>query len=184
MSNYNISSRYANALMQLASEKDLFEQISADMEVVFNTLSSSREFQMMLISPVVKVYDKEQVLLKVFENRISHDSLNFLQFIVRKNRENLLFNIVRQFLSLRDKKLGVVNAEVLSASEFTDEQKSKLTKKLEEYTRKKVRLSLQIDRNLLGGFIVRIEDTVIDASLDHQLELLKSQFMKGDSSLN
>jgi F-type H+-transporting ATPase subunit delta len=170
--------------MQLASEKDLFEQISSDMESVFNTIRQSREFKVMLTSPVIKTYDKEQVLLKVFENNISHDSLNFLLFIVRKNRENLLFDMIRRFLDLRDKKLGIVNAEVTSASEFSDEQKSKLTIKLEEYTRKKVRLSLQINRNLLGGFIVKIEDTVLDASLYHQLELLKEQFMKGDSSLN
>ncbi|MGE5432880.1 MAG: ATP synthase F1 subunit delta [Syntrophomonadaceae bacterium] len=184
MSNYNISSRYANALLQLASEKDLFQQISADMDMVYNTIRSSREFQVMLSSPVVKTSDKEQVLLKVFESHISHDSLNFLQFIVRKNRENLLYNIIRQFLDLRDKKMGIVNAEVTSASELSDEQKSKLTKKLEGYTRKKVRLSMQVNRNLLGGFIVRIEDTVLDASLNHQLELLKEKFLKGDSTLN
>ncbi|MGE5353305.1 MAG: ATP synthase F1 subunit delta [Acidobacteriota bacterium] len=184
MSNFNISNRYANALLQLASEKDLFQQISSDMETVYGTIRGSREFQVMLTSPIVKTNDKEQVLLKVFENRIGRDSLNFLLFIVRKNREDLLFNIIRQFLNLRDQKLGIVNAEVISASEFSDEQKSKLTKKLEEYTRKKVRLSVQVDRNLLGGFIVKIEDTVLDASLNHQLELLKEQFMKGDSSLN
>lgn len=184
MSNYNISSRYAAALMQLASEKNLFEQISADMDMVFNTIRSSRELQVMLKSPVVKPSDKEQVLSGIFENRINHASLNFLQFIVRKNREVLLFNIIRQFLDLSDKKLGIVNAEVTSASEFSDVQMDKLTKKLEEYTLKKVRLSMQVNRNLLGGFIVKIDDTVLDASLNHQLELLKEQFLKGDSTLN
>ncbi|HEX2868952.1 MAG TPA: ATP synthase F1 subunit delta [Ignavibacteriales bacterium] len=184
MSNYNISTRYASALMQLAQEKDIFLQVATDMETVFNTVRDSREFQLMLTSPVIKTTDKEQVILKVFENRISHDSLNFLQFIVMKNREDLLFNIVRQFLALRDERLGIVNALVTSPTEFTGAQMDKLTKKLEEYTRKKVRLSAQVNRNLLGGFIVKIEDTVIDASLDHQLELLKEEFMKGDSSLN
>jgi len=184
MSNFNISSRYANALMQLASEKNLFQQISADMELVFNTIHSSREFKRMLASPVVKQDDKEQILLRVFENRINHDSLNFLQFIVRKKREALMFNIVRQFLALRDQKLGIVNAEVVSNPELSDDQKNKLTKKLEDFTGRKVRLNTGLNRNLLGGFIVKIEDTVINASLDHQLELLKKQFMKGDSSLN
>ncbi|MGE5400864.1 MAG: ATP synthase F1 subunit delta [Ignavibacteriales bacterium] len=184
MSNLNISSRYASALMQLASEIDTFQQVSADMELVYNTIRDSRELQVVLLSPVIKSEDKSRVLTGIFETRVSTDSLSFLHFVIKKNREHLLFNIIRQFLVLRDQKLGVVNAEVYSVVDLTDDLKEKLSKRLEEYTKKKVRLSFSLKNELLGGFVVKINDTVIDASLSHQLELLKEQFLKEGSSPN
>jgi len=184
MSDLNIANRYATALIELAEEKNSFESVSADVQLVFNTLKTSRDLRVVLDSPVIKRENKFSVLSEIFSGKISADSMNFLEFIVHKQRENLLYMIMQRFLSMNDIKQGIVNAEVKSSVEFVDEHKSKLQKKLEEFTGKKVRISFSLDKELIGGFTVRIDDTIIDASLKHQLELLKEQFLKGNTSLN
>lgn len=184
MGNLNISNRYATALLSLATDKNAIESIYGDFQLVYNTIKSSNDLKVMLGSPVIKNEKKIGMLSEIFSGRVGQDSLDFILFIAKKNREDLLFNIVERFLELIDDYHGVVPAEVKSPVELSDKQKDRLRAKLEEYTGKKVRLSFALDDTLLGGFIVRMKDKVIDASLKHQLEKLKDELLKGGVSYN
>jgi F-type H+-transporting ATPase subunit delta len=184
MSDLNISNRYAHALMNLADEKNSLTKISGDIDLVSNTFHSSRELQLMLINPVIKSEKKLTVLTELFKDKISDDVMEFMKFVIHKNRENLLFKIVKQFLVRRDIKLDIINAKVISSIEISDEQKKVLQQKLEKYTNKNVRMFYILDDKIIGGFVIKMEDTVIDASLKHQLELLKIKFLKGSFKVN
>lgn len=184
MGNLNISNRYANALLGLAGDKGQTEGVSSDMELVFNTLTSSRELRVMLSSPVIIQNKKSAILTEIFSGKISSESLDFLLFLVQKDRADLLYDIIKRFLELVDEQRGVTSAKVVSASELTDEQKDKILQKLEGFTGKKIKATFSTDENLLGGFTVRLKDTVIDASLKHQLVKLKSELLKGEIKLN
>ncbi len=176
MSVYRISYRYANSLILLAEEKNIFEKISADADLVFNTLNGSKELRAVLKSPVVKIEIKKSVVEKIFEKKISSETLSFINFVLEKNREDILFDIFKEFLALVDKKNGVVKARVVSAVDLNDVLKQKMVDDLEKKTNKKVSASYSVDANVIGGFIVRIEDTVYDASVKHQLSLLRKRF--------
>lgn len=176
MSVYRIAYRYANSLMLLAEEKNIFKKISEDADLVFNTLFGSKELRAVLKSPVVKVDVKKSVLEKIFEKKISTETLSFISFVLEKNREDILFDIFKEFLALVDKKNGVVKARVASAVEFDDKLKQKMVVDLEKKIAKKVSAVYSVDSNIIGGFIVRIEDTVYDASVKHQLSLLRKRF--------
>jgi F-type H+-transporting ATPase subunit delta len=184
MSEYNISSRYAKALLDLAEEKQELERVYEDMYTVNQTLRDSKELRAMLKSPVVKDHQKHDILDGIFKEHINRDSLQFLHFIVDKNRENYLFDISNRFIELYDHKQGIVKAEIKSSAELNDEQKDVLSKKLAEYTGKKVEASYRKDDAILGGFIVRIGDTVLDASVNRQLQLLKERLLQDNSVLN
>jgi len=184
MSNINISNRYATALLQLAEEKKSLEEIAVDVELVKNTLFGSKQIQLMLLNPVIKSEKKLQILTEIFKGRVSDEILDFILFILKKNREDLLTMIIKRFLELRDEKLGIVDAKVLSTVEFTVEQKKKLQQRLEEVINKKIRITFSEDKNLIGGFIIKLKDTVYDASIKHQLELLKENFLKGNIQQN
>jgi F-type H+-transporting ATPase subunit delta len=110
--------------------------------------------------------------------------MDFIEFVISKQRESLLQSIGNRFLELRDEYLGIANVEVSAASEFTNEQKNVLQNRLEKILNKKVRLNFKIDLELVGGFIAKVGDTLYDASIKHQLELLKKQFLTGELSLN
>ena len=80
--------------------------------------------------------------------------------------------------------MGIVSIDVTSAVEFTPSQEKDLNNELERYTKKKVRVRLTVDRAIKAGLVVRIGDTVLDASMRRQLELLKARFLEGGPSTN
>ncbi len=184
MSEFTVSTRYANSFLGLAEEKYNLDEIASDIKIVYNTFASSKELQRILKNPVVKADKKESILEEIFASEITSTSLNFLKFILNKNREELLFDITKRFLELYDQKLGVVNANITSAVELTEAHKSEIKEKLEKYTNKVVRTKYSVDNNIIGGFLVRIGDTVLDASISHQLYLLKNKFKFVSISLN
>ncbi len=71
-----------------------------------------------------------------------------------------------------------------SAIEFTPSQRKDLADELERYTRKKVRVRIAVDKAIKGGLVVRIGDTVLDASVRRQLEILRERFLSGGPLTN
>ena len=184
MSEFSVTSRYAKAFYEYADKKNSLEKISKDLLFINNTLEGSKELRSVLKSPVIKKDKKQEIIKDLFEEKIDRESLNFLNFIIEKNREDSLYGITNRFMRLSDEHAGILNAKVTSAVELDDAQKLSIKKRLEDYTNKSVRLSFALDRKVIGGFIVKIEDTVIDASVKHQLEILKEKFTEGSLTFN
>jgi len=178
MSSYNIATRYANALMQLATEKEILEQVSNDMEIIYDGISSSKELRTILKSPVIKTDKKQSILTKIFDNKISDVSSEFIQFILKKNREELIHEIIKRFRELYNLKINRVEAEVISSIELTEQQKKELHSSLIAYTQKEVLLNFSLDESLIGGFIVKINDTVLDSSVKQQLGKLRKKLFE------
>ncbi len=99
--------------------------------------------------------------------------MDFVFFVNRKNRESILFDISKRYNEIRNNQLNRINAEVVSTVDFSDEQKSSLQKQLNEFSQKDVISTYKIDESLIGGFTVRMNDTVIDASVKQQLNKLR-----------
>lgn len=184
MADFRILHRYATSLLESSLEKNNLDVVTTDFRLLVETLDQSRELQAMLDSPVVRPEVKLNILKEIFKEKISGDSMEFVEFVIAKNRESLLLPISKRFLELRDDHLGIANVFITSATDFSTEQKNVLEAKLEKILDKKVRLNFKTDLNLVGGFIAKVNDTLYDASIKHQLELLKKQFLTGDISLN
>lgn len=184
MADFRILHRYATSLLETALEKNNLDVITADIKTLVESFENSKELQLMIESPVIRPEIKLSILKEIFSNKISKDSIDFIEFIVLKKRENLLDSIGKRFLELRDEYLGIANVMVTSATEFSNEQKIVLKNKLEKILDKKVSLNFRTDHKLVGGFIAKVDDTLYDASIAHQLELLKKQFLTGEISLN
>jgi F-type H+-transporting ATPase subunit delta len=184
MKDHKVSIRYASSLLESSIEKKNFDSTVIDMELVFKALEENKQLGLMLKSPVVKPQIKSSILNEIFANKISSDSLSFLQFVLDKKREDLLSSIIGKFLELKDEHLGIINIEITAAYDFTDDQKEEIKKKFESNLNKIIRLQYIVDKNLIGGFIARVADTMYDASIKHQLELLRKQFLTGSVSLN
>jgi F-type H+-transporting ATPase subunit delta len=184
MSDFRVSHRYATSLLETAIEKKNLEKVSADIQLIVNVLDQNRQLQLILENPVIRPELKLSVLKEVFEKKVSKDTIDFVEFLVSKKRESLLASIGKRFLELQDEHLGIANVSVTTATEFTDDQKKVLQSKLENILKKKVRLNFKIDLNLVGGFIAKAGDTLYDASIKHQLDLLRKQFLSGEFSLN
>lgn len=183
MSVFSITNRYASALLKQAESTNRFDVVSDDLQLVHDTLESSKELRAALKSPVINEEKKKSIFNALFGTKINKESANFLNFVVKKNREDILFEITKRYLELRDEKMNIVPAKVTTAFELSNNEKELLTKSLEIYSKKNVRISFDVDSALIGGFIVELKDKMLDASVIQQLSLLRKRLAKSDQTL-
>lgn len=184
MTDFKVSHRYATSLLEDSVERNKLEAITADMILLSNTLKDNIKLQLALESPVIKPGVKSSILKEIFKDLFDKDTFKFIDFVVEKKRESLLCTIASRFLELKDEHLGETQVSVKTVYEFSEEQKRVLIENLEKTLDKKVRLSFTIDEDLIGGFVAKAGDTLFDASLQHQLDLLKNQMLYGSISKN
>ncbi|SRR6056297_712158 len=168
--------RYAKALLQSAIEQDILDDVEKDMRFILNTVEDSRKLTVFLKSPIIKKEDKQQVLSKIFDDHISSETKSLLRLLSEKNRENLLEDICKGFIELFNEHKGIIQVAVTTAHELNDSQRKELHDALVSSTGKKVEMEVSVDTEIMGGVIVRIDDTVIDGSVKHKIRKLKNQF--------
>ncbi len=184
MASSKVANRYAQSFLETSIEKNILEKVTDDFDLVYKTLLKSRELQRAIQSPVIKGETKKSILAEVFGKMISKDSMDFLDFVIRKNREEVLSEILEKFEALKDEYSGIIKVEVITAFDFASEQRTHLQQKFESYLKKKAQLVYKIDPNIIGGFIAKVGDTVYNASMAHQLGILKKQFLQSSIALN
>ncbi|MBN2365785.1 MAG: ATP synthase F1 subunit delta [Calditrichaeota bacterium] len=165
--------RYARALFELAADENKLESVGEDLKQIQQMIAGSEELVEFLESPVIQTSDKKNFVREFLKNRIDSLTYNFIFFLLDKKREEYLPGIIGYFLKLLDESRGILRGQLISAHELTDEQLSSLKKQLDRYSGQDVVLEQQVDSGLLGGFIVRIGDTVIDTSIRNQLNKLR-----------
>jgi F-type H+-transporting ATPase subunit delta len=179
MSDSRAAHRYATAIADATTGPEELEQVYGDFRSIGEMLQKVREFPLFLRNPLITAHKKKRVLEALLEGRVGPLTLKFVLLLASKGRELLLPGILRQFTILRDKRLGILNITVRTAVAFTPEEEASLVKQLEQTTGKKARMMWVLDRSLIGGFVVELEDTVWDASVRHQLEALKIRLVEG-----
>lgn len=184
MRNIKITTRYAKALLRLSVEQNLLDTVSKDLEFVTDTIEKSHELKIVLKNPVIRNDKKIKILTSIFDGKISSVSLKFIQLIIRRHRAELLLDVINTFFSLRDDYLNIKPVLVKSAYELDSEIFNRINEILKNITGKEPCFKFQIDKSLIGGFIVQIDDTIYDGSIKHQLQLLKKKFKLGTIPLN
>lgn len=179
MKNLRAARRYAVALMEEVQDRPDFDAVANDLNGIGAMLQSSRELRLLLASPVVSEQKKLQVFDTLLKDRVAKPTLTFVRLLISKQRGDLLPEIVEQFAQLRDAKRGIVQVDVRSAVDLTASQQRTLQEQLDRYTKKKARLRLAVMPELKGGVLVRIGDTVLDATVRRQLEVLRDRFLAG-----
>ena len=173
MSSLIASRRYASALLSAAEEGNFLDTVVEELQVIKEVLGHSRDLVHALRSPLVKGDKKIHILEEVFRDSIGEKMFLFLKLIARKKRAGLLPEIIDEFQILLDEKRGVINVDITSAVQLSDEQSSELITTLAAFTGKKIRARMSIDEQFIGGVTVKIGDTIYDGSISHQLQMLK-----------
>jgi F-type H+-transporting ATPase subunit delta len=179
-----VANRYAQSFLDTSIEKNILPKVAEDFELVYRTLTKSDELLRAIKSPIIKAETKESFLSEIFGKLITKDSISYLNFTISKGREVIILEILEKFESLKDEYTGFVKIDVTTAFDFTTEQKTQLQLKFESYLKKKTRLTFKVDNNIIGGFIAKVGDTVYNASMSHQLGLLKKTFLQSSVTLN
>lgn len=173
MNESKISVRYAKALFQLGKEKNVLDTIVTDMKLVDELCNTVKDFWLMVESPVIKTSQKRQTVKKVLADKLDAISLNFLDMVFENSREIFIKDMVRNFLDLCRKDKGVVSAKLTTAGEIDNEGKTMLSDMLKKAFDSKIELEEVLDKDIIGGFVLRVDDQQLDASVSTQLSQIK-----------
>ena len=170
-----VARRYAQALTQEAQKAGSLDAVDADVALLAETLSGSRDLRNALTSPVIPQAKKTAVLDRLFGDKVSDLSRRFLGLLVDKQRDGQIPEILDAYRQLRDERTGTVGATVRTARPLSAEEADRLKAALEARSGKTVRMDLRVDPSLIGGLVVRVGDVVYDRSVKHQLDSLRGQ---------
>jgi F-type H+-transporting ATPase subunit delta len=177
MDQSKINVRYAKAFFTLAKEKGLTIELRKDAGLIASVCESSSDFILMIESPVVKTSKKAEALKLIFEGKVNVLSLNFLLLITENKRENYIPGIFRNLEDLYRHEEGIKSAVLTSAQPLNEALVIQIRKILETEFNAKVELRQKVDVNLIGGFVLRVEDKQYDASLSTQLKKIREQLL-------
>lgn len=168
--------RYAKALLESAEALNIQELIYGDMKSVYDTIQGSRELQVALQSPVIKVEDKQQILQKIFADS-NELTQSLIQTLAANKRTELLSGVSQSFLELYKERKGIVDAVVITAVAMIPEIENKILDKIKSLTGSEtITIKNEINPEILGGFILRVGDIQYDASIRNQFQNLKNKF--------
>lgn len=171
------ASRYAKALLELAIENNMVDQVAADMKYLAEVSEETREFKVFLNSPVVKSDKKIDVLNEIF-GQFEALTRGFVNLVTKNRRESLLPEIARSFdVQVKEHK-GIVPVTLISAVKLDEGTKVQILSKLSGMVKGEFEVTEKIDANLIGGFVLRMGDTQIDASVSRQLNDLKQRLTR------
>jgi len=177
MSDIRSAYRYALAIIGVANEEKRLDEVNRDFKFIEKLINDVREFSLFLKNPILNDAKKKKILTELLDKNVSELTFKFVMLLVSKDRENLLPDIIQQFYRLRDEQIGILNVIARSAVKFTTTQELELVRKLTAATKKQVKVKYFVDPSLKGGFTVQFDDTVWDASVVHQLDLLRQKFI-------
>ncbi|MBS1841342.1 MAG: ATP synthase F1 subunit delta [Acidobacteria bacterium] len=169
------SLQYANALADVALQQGAADAAQKQLSDFAGAYAESAELRNFLASPAVTVKEKHAVAEKIAA-RIGGSKIlrNFLFLVIDHHRTHMLSEIADAFRTVIRERQGIAEAKVLSAVEMSEPQKKVLTQSLEKKTGKKIEARFAVDKELLGGIVVRIGDTVYDGSVRHRLDEMKA----------
>ena len=177
MKGSKVAARYATALLELAIEQNKIEQISGDMNFLLETSNETRDFQLLLDSPIIKG-DKKIAIFNELFGQFEEVSMAFVKLITSNGRESFLPSIAESFDTQVKEYKGIIPVTILSAVKLDDSTKKIILQKVENHVTGQLEVTELIDESLIGGFIVRMGDKQIDASVASQFNDLKQRLTR------
>ncbi len=169
--------RYAKSLLDLAAELGKVEEVKGDIEQVLNVIRESREFSILIKSPIISADKKIRIYKEIFKG-LGELTSNFIDIITRKGRESNLEAIASGFLELYRIKNNISRAVITTAVPLSDEQLADIKAKLVENTGQSIQMEEVVDPSIIGGITLRVGDQRYNGSIAYQLEQLRRQFKK------
>ncbi len=170
-----VAGRYAAALFDLAEETGALAEVEADLKALQSSIDASDDLRGFLRSPVYG-RDAQMNAITALAEKASYQALtaNFLKLVAKNRRLFAIEGMIAAFAARAAKARGEVTAEAVSAAPMNDEQVKALRHEIERQVGKAVNLATRVDPDLLGGLVVKVGSTMIDASLKTKLNRLKT----------
>ena len=169
---------YAKALMGFGQQSGQVDKLVEELSGVVDVLNQLPKLRLALESPRIPLEAKAKLIDTAFKGRISNDTLNFLKIVGNKRRFDCLGAIGASARGMQDDMAGRVQATLTTAEPVDDAVRQNVSQRLAKVLGKQVVLSSVVDPKIIGGMVVRVGDTVYDASVTNQLSQVRAKAIK------
>ena len=176
MDNGRISVRYARALFQTAQEQGCEDAVYDGLtRFAHNYLLAITQFNEVLADPIVAPEEKVK-LMEMAVGEPLHDTLKqFIAFVTEQKREDKMFFIAMKYMEMYREKHSILSTHVTTATELSETTYDKIKTFIKQTFDADAEIDIKIDPSLIGGFVLDIENTRMDASVAGQLNALKNK---------
>jgi F-type H+-transporting ATPase subunit delta len=175
MQGTKVASRYAKSLLDLSLERGDLEKVFQDMKHVLQACKENREFSLMLKSPIIKGDKKEAILNAVFQS-MNEITREFISIIVRKKREYALEAIAESFVHQYRQHKKILTAVITTAFGLDEDLRKKVHAIVKNAVNSEIELVEKVDKDIIGGFIIRVGDKQDDTSIRTKIMKLNRVF--------
>ena len=179
MNDSKISVRYAKALFQSALGKNILDKVNQDM-IFISEICKVPELKEFLHSPIIVPSKKTTIFHNILGEKVEKITLSLIDLVVKNGREIFLPAMARVFIHDTMKYRGITETELTTAVKVDSEVKKRITDLVSEVFKTRVELKENIDAEIVGGFILRVDDNYIDASVRNKLRKIKKELKGGE----
>jgi ATP synthase F1 delta subunit len=169
-----IAAVYARSLFEVAKEHDKLDLVREQLGEFADALNETRELQVFFFSPYFSTAEKKDGLDRAVTGA-EPIFVNFLKLLIENHRTPVIFRVRREFDRLWEEENQLLPVRVTSAVELDPGTVRQLRDRIAEQTGRKVDFSSEIDPDILGGIVVRVGNSILDASIRNRLETLRKQ---------
>ena len=167
-----IAEVYARSLFEVAAERDVLDPVREQLGQFADALREERQLAVFFFSPYFSTQEKQDALHRVLTDA-DEVLMNFLELLIEKHRMPVIFRVREQYERLWEEENRMLPVEVTSAIELDPQTTENLGRTIGERAGRKVTLAAKVDPDIIGGIVVRVGNSILDASIRNRLEQLR-----------
>ena len=165
-----VANRYASALFEAGIDLDKIKLFNNELDFLGKIFKEEEKLLQILHHPKIGKSEKRDIMDNLFKERLSEEMINFLYILIDKRRDGYILEIVEEYKKMFNKHENIVKVVAITAVPMEDTAKDKLTLVLKDKLKQTIELTNEIDKKLIGGVLLKVEDKLIDGSVKGQLE--------------
>jgi F-type H+-transporting ATPase subunit delta len=165
---------YARSLFEVAREQGTLDVLREQLGQFADALDRHRELAMFFFSPYFSTKEKQEGLGRLLEEA-DPIFVNFLELLIENHRMPVIFRLRQEYERLWDEENRTLPVQIISAIELDSATTESLGRTIGERAGRKVQLAARVDPDILGGVVVRVGNSILDASIRGRLEQLRRQ---------
>jgi F-type H+-transporting ATPase subunit delta len=174
MNDSKISVRYSRALFQVATEKNLLDKVNGDM-LFISELCKIDEVKEVLESPVIRPSKKTAIFHGILEKNCEKITISLVDLLIKNARESFLPAVARVFRDETLKYKGITETWLTTAVPVNDKIRKDISEMIASIFKTKVELKETIDKEIIGGFVLKVNDNYVDASVRNKLRKIRKE---------
>jgi F-type H+-transporting ATPase subunit delta len=169
-----IAEVYSRALFEVAKEQGKLDEVREQLGQFADAVAEQRDLQVFFFSPYFSAEEKKEGLSKTVEGA-DEIVMNTLQLLIDKHRMPALFRIRRQLDKLWEEENRLLPVQLTSAIKLDEGTVKQVRDAIAEQTDRRIDLKTHVDPDILGGIVLRVGNSILDASIRTRLEQLRRQ---------